>query len=239
MKKVIIVLLLCYLSLCLTAEFAFAEDAVTEDNQITITYNPDESNTYTISDDIPVVKLDSVQSMAVTPSAITVPLQESTTQFDATIGATMINVTIPLNVDVYIDPNKEDGFMYGSIEIDNKTNAPVVVSIKDFHTETIPFRECIAPQELPSYYDWDNMSVTETEQYFALGIKPITYNGRQWAEEHVIDYVYATKDFKQTSLGVISGKNKAYLGLRSYYGKAFEEGKHFSFSATFVVELKD
>ena len=149
-----------------------------------------------------------------------------------------MNVTIPLNVDIYINPNEEDGFLYGAIEVQNHTKAPVVVSIKDFYAGSIPFRTCIAPYELPNGLSWNNMSVTQTKQFFSLGIKPITYNNKTWEEEYVYDYVYVKENFLQTRLGVIGGEQTAYLGLRSFYGKAFTEEKWFQFSATFVVELK-
>ena len=164
--------------------------------------------------------------------------EESVVEFTTTISPTVVDVTIPLNVEIYINPNEEDGFLYGAIEVQNHTKAPIVVSVKNFQTDTIPFANCIAPYELPGTMDWDNMSVTETQRYFSIGMKPICFNNVTWAEEYVRDYVYAKKGFSQIRLGAIAGNQTAYIGLRSFYGKAFTNEKRFQFSATFVVELK-
>lgn len=163
---------------------------------------------------------------------------EGSTEFVTTIVPTVVDVTIPLNVEIFINPNEADGFVYGAIEVQNHTLAPVVVSIKEFSMTSVPFDYCITPDNLPAGLSWDNLTISETKKYFALGVCPITFNNKYWQELFVDDYVYARDGFSQTKLGVISGGASAYLGLKSFYGKAFTEEKSFRFSATFVVELK-
>jgi len=165
------------------------------------------------------------------------PSTTTSTEFVASVEATVVCVTIPLTVDVYIDPNAENGFVFGAIEVQNHTKAPVVVSIKDFNTTGIPFQNCIRPEELPDGLYWDNLSVSETLRYVAIGIRPIEYKNVFWREDRSKGYVYTSPTFKKTELGVIDGQSTAYLGLQVYYGKAFATEQNFSFAATFVVEL--
>lgn len=189
----------------------------------------------------PVVSETSLPEEPVSEDPIfTEPASETeTTEFTTTVTPTVISVTVPLSVDIYINPNEADGFMYGAIEVTNHTSAPVVVSIKEFRTDTLPFESCIRPENLPYGLNWDNLSVSETRKYFALGIRPITFNNRYWKRDLTSDYVYAVPGLTKTGLGIIDGNSSAYLGLRAYYGKAFREEAQFSFSATFVVELME
>ena len=255
MKKVLCFTLALCLSVFTTCHFAYAEDEIltspAEETVITDTSMEEPVITE------PVVAPELTEASDVTPdvtqtpdanvpevSPTTVPVAEpdnyeGSMQFSTTISPTVVSVTIPLNIDVYIDPNDPNGFIHGAIEIHNNVAAPVVVSIKEFEISTIPFRTCIAPDELPEGLDWGNMSVSETGTFFSLGIKPISYAGTDWMQEYATDYVYVKDDFVQTELGVIAGNESAYLGLVSNYGKAFTEEKSFQFSATFVVELME
>lgn len=156
---------------------------------------------------------------------------------DVSIEQTIVDICIPMNVSVYINPNEPNGFMYGAIEVVNNTNAPVELGIKSSIAYNAPFNNFIEPYELPTHLDWDNMSLSQTKEYFSIGIKPVNTAEKRWRSILTENYVYMCGTDTKVTLGTIHANESVYLGMKSYYGKSFKHATNFQINVVFVAEL--
>ena len=163
------------------------------------------------------------------------------TSVDFEMLATDIDIVVPLNFTVSIDPNlpyNDGGFVYASnIYVQNNTVCPISLGIVSFEDESNTFENDILPDGLPNGLEWDNLNVSQTKKYFALGIKASDTN--EWLNYNFDDTVY-TKVINENNglyFGDIGTKESIHFDLEAFYGRANKEAKNFSYKITWIVEL--
>ena len=171
------------------------------------------------------------------------PLSGQTTNFAGTtevsvdIEATVINITVPLNVNCIINPNIENGLTHGDIVIQNNTKAPVRLSLASFTSNNLPFTNLILPTELPAPLEWNLLNSTDSMKYFSFGIKASDDGETPWKNMNN-DFTWATPSFVESEIGIIEGDSSSELILDARYGRAISSGESFQFLAVFVAELE-
>ena len=106
---------------------------------------------------------------------------EKTTDVQVSIVSSAVDIVIPLNVLISIDPNKEkaEGFTYSDCTITNKSKSPIKLYVESVTSNNAPFMNIVNPTTLPQDFDWNHLSIEDTMKYFAIGIKPQASNGWQ------------------------------------------------------------
>lgn len=160
-----------------------------------------------------------------------------TTEVAVDIEATIINITVPLNVNCVINVNEEDALVHGDIVIENHTKAPVKISLSQLSSTDLPFTNLIRPNELPTELEWDMLNASDSMKYFSFGMKAIDTENTPWKSK-VADYTWAVPNFTESELGVIEGESDSNLGLDARFGRTITHNESFTFHAVFVAELE-
>lgn len=156
---------------------------------------------------------------------------------DFAMSKTEVNITVPLNVLCYINPNEEQDFTHGDLTVTNNSYAPVKVSLSSFSV-TDNEKTMILPEGLSAVSEgllWKNLNEEQSATYFSIGIKAETSCG--WESVLTDDFSYAGQINTKTPLGVIGGKESATLSLEAYHGNSFKEAADIGLRIGFIAEL--
>ena len=166
------------------------------------------------------------------------PTGETTIQIN--IDPTIVELTVPLNVSVVINPNEEPErqLIYSDIEIVNHAPGAVALYIDSFQSNNLPFTNLITPEELPEGLEWSTLTIAETKQYFAIGLSG-SLEDNDWVSDAMNpNCIWATKTLQKEKLGEVKGDSGVYLKLNTKHGPAFKDTMSFTFSVVFVADLE-
>lgn len=159
------------------------------------------------------------------------------TAVDVDIEPTTVNVVVPLNVNVAIDVNQEEGVVHGDIIIQNNTKAPVKIGISKFASTNLPFTSLIVPESLPAGLDWDLLSAENSAKYFSFGLTTNDDGTDAW-KSPAANTVWAIPNFKPKAFAVINSEASSNLTVEAFFGRTQAKTNAFTFSVTFVAELE-
>jgi len=161
---------------------------------------------------------------------------EGNMNIEVSMFATDIYVTVPLNVACTINPNVEDGFVYGDIVVTNHSYSPVKISVGSF-SQTDAAKTMVTPEGLPDDLTWDTLTKEYSSEYFAIGLR--AQENANWQEVLIGDYAYADNVTEKTALGIVTGKGEVTLEMDAWYGKSFKNPDNLNLMIMFVAELYD
>ena len=167
-----------------------------------------------------------------------VSTSENSMEINVSMYATQINVVVPLNVNCTINPNVEDGFVYGDIVIQNNSTAPMKISLGKFTQANGGFT-MIQPDDIGSVENgglsWETLNSEQSETYLSIGA---TTGETGWYERIATECAYADNMTGTFSLGVVAASDSALVGLDACYGRSFKEVKSLKLQMCFVAELE-
>lgn len=167
----------------------------------------------------------------------------SVTTLNGCISPTFINVSAPAKIIFSIDSNaeKNDQFISPLIVIENHSNAPVKVKIKDgaqnfTQSEKSGWKPINA---LPNEYHWDLLGTNESESYLALGMKAVQGNWRKLIRAEPLYVKEQNESEGSIVFGELNGNSSAQLVLVCNYGLSFSEKKECDYKIVWSFSLAD
>ena len=164
-----------------------------------------------------------------------------TTNIDVEVIPVVVNVTVPLNITCTINPNEDEGFVYGDIILTNNSKVPTEIRLSAF-LAAYPGQVFLTPDGLGTIEEgltWDALNKEQSNIYYSLGTKPISVDEDEWLRIYAEEPCYAENIADSVLLGVLDSESSGQLGLEAYYGRNFENAKTFHIKMTFVATICD
>ncbi len=158
----------------------------------------------------------------------------ATVPIEGSISALTISVTHPATVTYAIDPNTGDtyGIIAPEILLVNNTLAPVKVTIESMFSVsggTLEFADV-----LPTDKDWANLSVADSKEFIALGIR--IPSSMEWNLGYNEGTYYAA-DMTLVEFGTLNYGCMGVLTLVANHGLAFDQAGTAKHSLFFMFDL--
>ena len=156
----------------------------------------------------------------------------STVPIMGSINALEISVTHPLNISYLINPNIEESFVCPDIEIQNNSLVPVKITIESFIASSEG--DIVFEDVMPDSFDWDTLSLQESQQYIALGLDYADES--QWLKSQPIMPLYAA-EIDNNYIGALASGGVGSLKLYCKHGLAFDGSYSSMHELILVVSL--
>lgn len=154
---------------------------------------------------------------------------------EGTISALTVSVTHPATITYSIDPNTGDttDIVAPDILLVNNTLAPIKVTVESMFSTlggTLQFTDV-----MPADKDWANLSVADSKEFIALGLK-IPHNVMEWNTGFNVGTYYAS-DMILVELGTLNSNCTGGLMLVANHGLAFDQAYTSMHSLFFMFNL--
>jgi hypothetical protein len=153
---------------------------------------------------------------------------------EGSISALIVSVTHPATITYSIDPNNGDttGIIVPEITLVNNTLAPVRVTVESMFS--IPGGTLQFADVLPTDRDWANLSVAESKEFIALGLK--IPSAMEWNSGYNENTYYAF-DMTMVEFGTLNHNCMGVLTLVASHGLAFDRAYTAKHSLFFMFNL--
>lgn len=153
---------------------------------------------------------------------------------EGSISALIVSVTHPATITYSIDPNNGDttGIIAPEILLVNNTLAPVRVTVESMFSTpggTLQFTDV-----LPNDRDWPNLSLADSKEYIALGLRIPT--AMEWNPGYNENTYYAF-DMTMVEFGTLNHNRMGVLTLVANHGLAFDRAYTSKHSLFFMFNL--
>lgn len=153
---------------------------------------------------------------------------------EGSISALTVSVTHPATISYTIDPNNGDttGIIAPEITLVNNTLAPVRVTVESMFSTlggTLQFTDV-----LPTDRDWANLSVADSKEFIALGIK--IPSAMEWNPGYNENTYYAF-DMTMVEFGTLNYNCMGVFTLVANHGLAFDQSYTSKHSLFFMFDL--
>ena len=158
----------------------------------------------------------------------------ATVPIEGSISALTISVTHPATVTYAIDPNTGDtyGIIAPEIFLVNNTLAPVKVTVESMFSVlggTLEFADV-----LPTDKDWANLSVADSKEFIALGIR--IPSAMEWNLGYN-EGTYFAADMSLIDFGTLNYNCMGSFSLVAIHGLAFDQAGTAKHSLFFMFDL--
>jgi hypothetical protein len=158
----------------------------------------------------------------------------ATVPIEGSISALTVSVTHPATVTYVIDPNTGDtnGIISPEILLVNNTLAPVKVAVESMFSTTSGMLEFA--DVLPTDRDWANLSVADSKEFIALGIR--IPSAMEWNAGYDETTYYAA-DMAFVEFGTLNYNSMGVFTLVANHGLAFDQTYTAMHSLIFMFSL--
>lgn len=172
---------------------------------------------------------------------------QSTVEITAIAEPTILDVQIPLTVQLNINPNQPyvSAFTTPTIDIINNTNAPVALSVVSMKAKSgspivsLQSKYSTNPDDNNS---WANLSSKDSAKYISFGLKQKDGGINKWKDpSYSLSPLWLTDETSQTveKIGDIKNKGQVQLEFMAHHGMAFNEAGTFKYDLMFKVGLSE
>lgn len=153
---------------------------------------------------------------------------------EGSISALTVSVTHPATISYTIDPNNGDttGIIAPQITLVNNTLVPVRVTVESMFS--IPGGTLQFTDVLPTDRDWANLSVADSKEFIALGIK--IPSAMEWNPGYNENTYYAF-DMTMVEFGTLNHNCMGVFTLVANHGLAFDQSYTAKHSLFFMFNL--
>ena len=153
---------------------------------------------------------------------------------EGSISALTVSVTHPATITYSIDPNTGDqyGIIAPEITLVNNTLAPIRVTVESMFSApggTLQFTDV-----LPMDRDWPNLSLADSKEFIALGLRIPTV--MEWNPGYDENPYYAF-DMNMVEFGTLNHGCMGVLTLVACHGLAFDQAYTAKHSLFFMFDL--
>lgn len=142
----------------------------------------------------------------------------------------LINVSIPLNVLLEINPNMNTS-KASEIIIDNKSKESVRVSIVSIGRED---NSTMIDVEQSKFKEWNKLGIKDSN-YIAIGF----YYNDKWLREELEDVLYVANVTSEKQIGVIDKISKNSIKIVINNGTAFNSQKYLTYKINWSIKLAE
>ena len=158
------------------------------------------------------------------------------------VTALMLDFSVPSTLEFVINPNATESdkvFVAPEFEVENKSGAPMSVSISKFENNGGHVFTDVLPSE---HADWTTLGVEESTRDLALGVTIDPLGTNDWYETTgaATDTIYA-KQVQDGSAPILVGgvkpNSSVHLGLTASHGYSFNGPLTTKYLVTFIFEI--
>lgn len=157
-------------------------------------------------------------------------------EINFTMTSSEINVTVPLNVLCFIDPNESEGFVHGDAAIVNNSTLPLKFYVQNFSVLSGAYT-MLKPEGLAGVginTTWEELTSAQSAQYLAIGVGA---GEDAWYTSTFGNYAWANNISERFELGVIEAAGTAPLTFDARYGRSLKETSQIQLRLLFVAEI--
>jgi hypothetical protein len=144
-----------------------------------------------------------------------------------------VEFSVPLKILFTVDPNVSSNIISAEMVIENRSNAPLALSILSFtqnEADTVQFENCLVFEQ-----DWENLNRANTLKYIALGLNVINPEDTSWYS--LSNSVLYAKEVSTERIGVLKPNSSIGLNIIGKTGRLFTELLEIRYNIVFVFEL--
>jgi len=150
------------------------------------------------------------------------------------IPQTIISVDFPVFIQGYLDL-ESGNLIISDLTVSNNSTGPIDITLEGFILNG-PFNNYITPSQLPNDLDWNTLTVSQSLEYFSIGIMPdFTSN---WREIYKLEPIYYLgNQVNPEVIGSINPNTVSKFLLIFNFGRSYEKATSFTIQICFSASL--
>lgn len=142
----------------------------------------------------------------------------------------LINVSIPIDMFIEIEPNQEGNEQSYEISIVNNSKEPIVVSVSKFQNSSSYFKNVLPSKHI----DWSNLGLFKSKD-IAIGFE----NKNGWMKNNLNGPIYVSEFKKTQDLGIIDTISVSTGNIIINHGSSFNKKNTITLSIIWEIKLLD